>query len=212
MGDEDKKPSTFREQLAENNLRFREQLASGQRDLKNEFKATRASRKAEFEAKRSAAAEKAAAAKAERAEKAALAKAERERIKEIERQNWERLEARRGPEIMSVTLGKDHVRLYKNGYVSFGLPLIRHKSAEKLLGITGDANVVRKSAAGRGVAAVLTVGFNLYGSKNRGDLYLNIITERQTKSIHIGGPTPQAVGDMKRFCARAQIVLDSLDN
>ena len=72
------------------------------------------------------------------------------------------------------------VSLHSNGYVS-GLG----SKPEKLIAISGEANVAKKTGLGRVVGAVASGGDNLFLSNLRGDVYVTIVTDVKTHSIHI---------------------------
>lgn len=91
-----------------------------------------------------------------------------------------------GREIASEALGGKFVKFYDRGYVKVGLL----GSPEKILGIEGSAdNLQKKSAAGRAVGAVFTMGMNVaVGSNRRGDLLVTITTDKQVHSIIHSAP------------------------
>ena len=91
-----------------------------------------------------------------------------------------------GKEIASEALGGKIVKFYDRGYVKVGLI----GSPEKLLGVEGSAdNLQKKSAAGRAVGAVFTMGMNVaVGSNRRGDLLVTITTDKQVHSIIHSAP------------------------
>jgi ribosomal protein L7/L12 len=80
---------------------------------------------------------------------------------------------------MSSTFAARTIRLYSNGYVQIGI-FAKNASFEKLLGISGSANVAKKTGIGRAAGALLTGGANLLTSNKRGDVYLTIITDTKT--------------------------------
>ena len=81
--------------------------------------------------------------------------------------------------VMSSTFAARTIRLYSNGYVQIGI-FAKNASFEKLLGISGSANVAKKTGIGRSAGALLTGGANLLTSNKRGDVYLTIITDTKT--------------------------------
>ena len=81
--------------------------------------------------------------------------------------------------VMSSTFAARTIRLYSNGYVQIGI-FAKNASFEKLLGISGSANVAKKTGIGRAAGALLTGGANLLTSNKRGDVYLTIITDTKT--------------------------------
>jgi hypothetical protein len=93
-----------------------------------------------------------------------------------------------GEEIGKVFFAGKTIRFYRNGYVEVLGPFTASKSqpAEKLLGIDAFSNIQTKTGVGRGVAAVLTVGFSFAVSSNlRGTLQLVITTDKKSHVLSI---------------------------
>jgi|694.fasta_scaffold117138_2 hypothetical protein len=106
---------------------------------------------------------------------------------------------------------KSKVVLYEKGYVSIG-----GGYPEKLLAISGNADVTKKSGAGRAAGALLTFGTNLDASTTmRGNVYLTILTDVkshvQTVALEnvSGGENP--VQRMKEIVAAGEFILKSLE-
>lgn len=109
------------------------------------------------------------------------------------------------------------VSLHSKGYISGLGP-----KPEKLLAISGDANVTKKSGLGRGLGAMVTLplsGFtmsNLDGSNMRGDVYITIVTEIKTHTIHIdmqnqmSGQNP--VGEMQKLVTTGEALIKRLSS
>jgi hypothetical protein len=93
-----------------------------------------------------------------------------------------------GEPVCQGSVGMRSVTIYSNGYVRVGM--LGGGQIEKLIAIEYSANVQKKSAAGRGAAAVLTGGLNLLGSKQRGDVWLTIVSERTTYTLPRRSATP----------------------
>jgi hypothetical protein len=86
--------------------------------------------------------------------------------------------------VAEALFARKSVRLYSGGYVRISGPFSKANAPfEKLLGISGSADVSKKTGLGRSVAFVLTGGINLLSPNKRGDLYLSIFTEKQSHSL-----------------------------
>jgi len=104
------------------------------------------------------------------------------------------------------------VSLHSKGYVS-GLGA----QPEKLIAISGDANVTKKSGLGRGIGAVITAPLtgmafsNLDGSNMRGDVYLTIVTDVKTHTIHIDMKnqmkSANPVGEMQKLVTTGEALI-----
>ena len=104
-----------------------------------------------------------------------------------------------------VFFGK-RIRLYSKGFVRVGST----KSApyEKLLGISGSADVSKKTALGRGIVAGMTMGTNLLVSPNkRGDVYLTIVTDRKTHALHQSPPGVKDIQAMHQIVTAGEAIL-----
>lgn len=139
--------------------------------------------------------------KEEKRERVRLAKAE---VREQKRVAKQEQQAMVGSLVLSKFFGLTRVEIYENGYVRVGIG-----KYEELRGITGDTNVSKKTGLGRGVGAVATGGLNLFGSNIRGDLYLTIVTSRQTHSLHVDTPSHDAVKAMQELVATGEVVLNN---
>lgn len=79
---------------------------------------------------------------------------------------------------------------------------------EKLISIDLDTqNVTKKTGVGRGVAAALTFGASLNAPSNRGDIYLTIVTEKDTYSLHQTFPEESEIRKLKKFVATANSLI-----
>jgi hypothetical protein len=106
---------------------------------------------------------------------------------------------------------KAQVVLYEKGYVSVG-----GCAPEKLLAISGNADVTRKSEAGRAAVAVLTLGANLDANSNiRGNVYLTILTDVRShvQSVDLANVTGRdnPVQKMNEIVAAGEYILKSLE-
>ena len=108
--------------------------------------------------------------------------------------------------------GSKLVRLYDKGFVRLSGVLFGKSDArfEKLMGISGDGDVFKKSGLGRVAAAIPTLGANLlYTSNKRGDVYLVITTDVDTHMIHMDPPTERDMKAMKKLATAGQAILDA---
>ena len=111
----------------------------------------------------------------------------------------------------AVCAGKS-VRLYEKGYVRVGGALFRSGAAfERLLGVSGSADVAKKSGLGRAAGFALTGGLNvLLTPSKRGDLYLTIVTEAKTHTLHMSPPTKSDLQAMHEIVATGESILQRL--
>jgi len=99
------------------------------------------------------------------------------------------------------------VAIYQNGYVRMGT--FKLGPPEKLLGISATDSSSNKTGVGRGAAAVATLGVNyLLSESKRGDLYLTIITDKKTHSLHMSPPDEGQIRSMLKIEAAGRSVLD----
>lgn len=97
-------------------------------------------------------------------------------------------------------------RFFENGYVAVdgwalkGLP-------EKLIDVTSSVDVQKKTGFGRAAGAVITAGVNLAGPNLRGDIYLYVITEETTHTIHLDPPSPFEVNNARKVEALGKACL-----
>ena len=105
------------------------------------------------------------------------------------------------------------VQIYDKGYVKVSGMLNKNGAVfEKLRAISGSADVTKKTGLGRAIVAVPTMGLNLMTTPNkRGDMYLNITTERKTHSLHMSPPTEREMKAMHKIASAGQGVLDALE-
>jgi hypothetical protein len=149
---------------------------------------------------------------AKRAEKAAR-KAARQREREAARtaraaRQQEDL-ACYGRQVESKAFGGKIIRVHENGYVRLGGAFGGAGDYERLLSIEASADVGKKSGLGRGTAAVMTGGINLLGSNKRGDVYLTIVTEKQTYPLRMSPPTAGNMTASKALEAAGKAVIAS---
>jgi hypothetical protein len=136
--------------------------------------------------------------------------------KELKEERNQQEEEQYGKVITTATLSNFRsVSLHSKGYVSGVGP-----RPEKLIAISGEANVVKKSALGRGLGAVVSLplsGFtvsNLDSHNLRGDVYITIVTNVKTHSIHvdlakqIAGTNP--VGEMQKLVTAGEALIKQL--
>jgi hypothetical protein len=80
---------------------------------------------------------------------------------------------------------------------------------EKLVSIEIDTqNVTKKTGIGRGIAAIATAGISLAATEsNRGDIYLTIVTENNSYSLHQTFPNNNEINKFKKFVALAKSMI-----
>jgi hypothetical protein len=108
--------------------------------------------------------------------------------------------------------GSKLVRLYDKGFVRLSGVLFGKSDArfEKLMGISGDGDVFKKTGLGRVAVAIPTMGANLLFTPNkRGDVYLVITTDVDTHMIHMDPPTERDMKAMKKLATTGQAILDA---
>lgn len=114
-----------------------------------------------------------------------------------------------GKKIVEEVCAGKCVRIYDKGFVRVSGAFLREQAPfEKLLGISGSADVAKKSALGRTLAAGATMGMSWALSPNkRGDLYLTIATDKTTHMLHMSPPTKQDLQAMHKIETSGQAVL-----
>lgn len=113
---------------------------------------------------------------------------------------------KRGKVLAQGAVGHNIVTIYENGYVKVGA------KTERLLAISGNAEVSKKSGVGRSVATAATFltpfpGFNLLSSSNRGDVYLAITTDQKTYMLK-GLPDTGTIKALHGLVAAGTAVLE----
>jgi len=108
--------------------------------------------------------------------------------------------------VVEDTFAAKRVAIYQNGYVRIGM--FKLGAPEKLMGISATDGSSNKTGVGRGAAAVATGGLNyLLSESKRGDLYLTIITDKKTHSLHTSVPDDSEVRSMLKLEAAGSAVL-----
>jgi hypothetical protein len=113
--------------------------------------------------------------------------------------------AKYGRTVLDETCAGKRVRLYENCYVR--VSYIAGGEFEKLLGVSGTADVAKKTALGRTLAAGATMGFSLLSSNKRGDMYLTITTDRKAHQMHMSPPTELELKSMHKISTTASSLL-----
>lgn len=167
------------------------------------------------EALKAAMAENKAEVKAQKQEGKAAAAAAKEKEKAAKIAEKNRLEAEHlnkyGRVVVTEMCGMKKVWLYEKGFVAFGL--IKAGVPEKLLDISGNADVTKKSGIGRAAGAAFTMGANLVLSPNkRGDLYLAITTNVRTHMIHMSPPSESDMKAMHKLISAGQAILNQQES
>ena len=171
--------------------------------IKSQEKAVRD--KAKIEAKEKKSAEREAKAQQRREEQKARAEEKLAR----EKRELELF----GRKVIEEMFAGKWVRIYDKGYVKVSGMLNKNGVAfEKLRAISGSADVTKKTGLGRAIVAVPTLGLNLMTTPNkRGDMYLNITTDRKTYSLHMSPPIEREMKAMHKIASAGQGVLDALE-
>ena len=115
--------------------------------------------------------------------------------------------AKYGRKVLDETCAGKRVRLYENCYVR--VAYIGGGEFEKLLGVSGTADVAKKTALGRTLAASATMGLSLLSPNKRGDMYLTITTDRKTHQMHMSPPTELELKSMHKISTTAAALLSS---
>jgi hypothetical protein len=100
------------------------------------------------------------------------------------------------------------LRLYSKGFASIG-GVFKESLPEKLIGLNIDVQTAKKTGPGRLVAGVLTSGANLLLTGNvRGDIYVNVQTDKGFRSIHERFPSNDLIAELRRL----EMIVSSLLN
>lgn len=133
---------------------------------------------------------------------------EKEERKKKEKEEKDPYFAQCGSLVVRESFGVKVVEIYQKGYVRIGT--LGLGPPEKLLGISATDGSSNKSGVGRGAAAIATLGVNyLLSESKRGDLYLTIITDKKTHSLHQSPPSEGQVRSMLKIEAAGKAVLGS---
>jgi hypothetical protein len=147
-----------------------------------------------------------------RAAKAEQREAQRQERRRLKQEQQAKIEASFGRLVIRETCAGKTVEIYDKGYVRVSGALFGNSAPfEKLKAISGNADVTKKSALGRTLAAGATLGANLvYSPNKRGDLYLTIATETKVHSVHMSPPTERDMKAMHKLATSGQAVIDSV--
>lgn len=110
-----------------------------------------------------------------------------------------------GRKVTSQIFANRSITIYENGYVK--VRGLLGGSPEKLLQITSSADVTKKTGLGRAVGAVASAGWNMIGSNKRGDVYLVIVTDRTTHTLHTDQPYAHDIRAARTLEAAGQATL-----
>ena len=113
-----------------------------------------------------------------------------------------------GTVVANEFFGKYKIRIFSDGYiqVSMGLGLIKGR-IEKLNQIECDAQITKKSALGRGLAGIATLGANQMAPNQRGNLILSITTDKKVHVLMHDLPTTQHIKSMNKLTAVGKSVI-----
>jgi len=111
--------------------------------------------------------------------------------------------------VASQRFGGKTITIYSNGFVQVA-GILSDPPPEKLVAIVADVQVTKKTGLGRGAAAVVTGGWSLATTPNkRGDIYLTIITERQSYKLHTQVPMDEDIKAVTALEAAGRAVLEA---
>jgi hypothetical protein len=113
-----------------------------------------------------------------------------------------------GTVVANESFGLYKVRIFSDGYIqiSKGLGLFKG-SIEKLLEIEGESQITKKSALGRGLAGVVTLGKNQLAPNQRGNLILTITTDKVVHVLIEDLPQKQWIVSMNKLVAVGKSVI-----
>jgi multidrug efflux pump subunit AcrA (membrane-fusion protein) len=163
-------------------------------------------------------------------EERAAASVENEKLKQAEREkrkmellakykpDEETLAARAkmiGNPVLSTLFGLTLVTIFENGYVRIGSGF--DALPDKLISIQGHADITKKTAVGRTVAglgliAIGSLPLNIYAPSRRGDLTLTIVTDRETKVLHVGYASDIALEALRKLDAVGNAIISGNQN
>lgn len=107
--------------------------------------------------------------------------AEKERLKGLSSDEL----ALYGGKVLDEIFLMKRIRLYEKGFVRITVATSRGGEFEKLRKVSGEANVQSKTGVGRFAAGVVTLGANtVFTSNKRGGIFLTIVTDKKTHSLH----------------------------
>lgn len=115
-----------------------------------------------------------------------------------------------GKPVLSTLFGLTLITIFENGYVSIGLG--SDALPDKLISIQGHADITKKTAVGRTVAGLglIWIGslpINIYAPSRRGDLTLTIVTDRETKVLHVGYASDIALEALRKLDAVGNAII-----
>ena len=113
-----------------------------------------------------------------------------------------------GTLVANESFGLYKVRIFSDGYIqiSKGLGLFKG-SIEKLLEIEGESQITKKSALGRGLAGVVTLGKNQLAPNQRGNLIMTITTDKVVHVLIEDLPQKQWIVSMNKLVAVGKSVI-----
>lgn len=117
-----------------------------------------------------------------------------------------------GAVLAKETFSGKTVQIFQNGYVKVSGPLSRNAPIERLISISDDANITKKTGLGRGLGFVATGGLNMLSSNKRGDIYLTIVTDQQTHLLHVEAPPAWEMKAAKKLAGAALRVTPETEN
>ncbi|MBS4753249.1 SHOCT domain-containing protein [Nocardioides sp. zg-ZUI104] len=104
--------------------------------------------------------------------------------------------------VLKKTFGGTDVEIYENGYVRVATFMSKTTPFEKLRSVRYSQQVQDKSAGGRAIAGMATMGLNYMASKEKRTLFLTIATDRKTHTLSTSG-------DMLRMDDKAGLSIEA---
>ena len=151
-------------------------------------------------------------AKREKADNKSLAKAaaQEARMHKIEarQEDLAQFEEKFGRVSAQGPIGGRKVEIFDKGFVRVGK--IGPSAPEKLLGVSGQADISKKSALGRFAMGTLVMYSNIAFTPNRrGEIHMAITTDRQTYSLKSELPMQFELESFYQIMASAESILES---
>jgi hypothetical protein len=113
-----------------------------------------------------------------------------------------------GTVVANESFGLYKVRIFSDGYIQISKGLGFFKgSIEKLLEIEGESQITKKSALGRGLMGVVTLGKNQLAPNQRGNLIMTITTDKRVHVLLEDVPQKQWIKSMNKLVAVGKSVI-----
>lgn len=121
-----------------------------------------------------------------------------------------------GELVLQETFGIKSIFLYQRGFVlvrGFTQDRNRNLVPEKLIAISSDSTLAKKTGIGRGLAALASGGTNfLLSNSYRGELILTIVTDSQVHSISHNVDSDGEIRSVQRLVTTGNALIESNSN